>query len=250
MTNSLLLYSVIGGAASLFGGLLLLWKPGITKKYMTPLLGFGAGAFLAASFIDIIPEAMSLKDTPQQVMVFVLCGFLGFFILERFLMRSFHMHKGEATHSEHTETLPYLLVLGDSFHNFLDGILIGFASLVNPATGLSTAIAVASHELPQEMADFSIMIRQGWSKKAVLGINIAQSFLTIPGAFIGYSMGSTVGSYVAPFLGITAGMFIYIAATDILPELHHNSSHTHFFRVVVPTLVGVIFVLYFSFLER
>ena len=95
-------------------------------------------------------------------------------------MRSFHMHKGRATHSEHTEILPYLLVLGDSFHNFLDGILIGFASLVNPATGLSTAIAVASHEVPQEMADFSIMIRQGWSKKVVLGINIAQSLLTIP----------------------------------------------------------------------
>jgi zinc and cadmium transporter len=139
------------------------------------------------------------------------------------------------------------LILGDSFHNFLDGILIGLSYVVNPVLGLPTALAIAAHEVPQEMADFSIMVRQGWKKSVVLGINILQSLLTIPGVLIGVYMGSIVGPYVPSLLGVAAGIFIYIAATDILPELHHNSSHKHFFRVIIPTLLGVAFVTYFIY---
>lgn len=248
--NVLLLYSLIGGVLSLVGGVLLLWKPTFTEKYMTALLGFGAGAFLAAAFMDILPEALEKLPHPQPIMIAVLSGFLGFFILERLLMRLFHMHNSPFVHSEHTESLPYLLLLGDSFHNFLDGIVIGLATIAHPTLGLPTALAVAAHELPQEMGDFSIMIRQGWSKKTVLGINVLQSLLTIPGAYIGYYMGGVVEPYVPILLGVAAGIFIYIAATDILPELHHNSSHTHFFRVVIPTILGVILVSYFSRFEH
>lgn len=246
----LLLYSLIGGLFSLIGGIILLWKPNFTKEYMTPLLGFGAGAFLAGAFIDILPEAIESVSDPRPVMGAVLVGFLGFFILERFLMRTFHMHGKETGHSEHIESLPYLLVLGDAFHNFLDGIVIGLAASISPALGLPTALAVAAHEIPQEMGDFSVMIRQGWRKSVILGINVVQSLLTIPGVFIGFYMRSAIGGYVPSLLGIAAGIFIYIAATDILPELHHNSSHKHFFRVVVPTILGVVLVSYFSTFEH
>lgn len=248
--NSLFLYSLLGSVFSLIGGIILLWKPGFTKTYMTPLLGFGAGAFLAGAFIDILPEAMKTVSDTRQVMTAVLIGFLSFFILERLFMRMFHIHNGSLSHSEHTESLPYLLVLGDSFHNFLDGIVIGLAVSISPTLGFPTAFAVAAHELPQEMGDFSVMIRQGWTKSVVLGINVLQSLLTIPGVFIGYYMRSVIGVYVPSLLGVAAGIFIYIAATDILPELHHNSSHKHFFRVVIPTLLGVLFVSFFSTLER
>ena len=248
--DALLFYSLIGGFFSLIGGVILLWKPKFTKEYMTPLLGFGAGAFLAGAFLDILPEAIEMVVDPKPVLIAVLVGFLGFFILERFLMRSFHMHSIESGHSEHIESLPYLLALGDAFHNFLDGILIGLASSISPSLGLPTALAVAAHEIPQEMGDFAVMIRQGWSKPVVLGINIAQSLLTIPGVYIGFYMQSIIGGYVPTLLGLAAGIFIYIAATDIIPELHHNSSHKHFFRVVIPTILGVVLVSYFSALEH
>lgn len=248
--NTLIFYSLIGGLFSLVGGVVLLCKPDITKAYMTPLLGFGAGAFLAGAFIDILPEAIRTVNDPRDVMIAVLVGFLGFFILERFLMRTFQMHSNATSHSEHIESLPYLLVLGDSFHNFLDGIVIGLASSISLTLGLPTALAVSAHEIPQEMGDFSVMIRQGWSKSVVLGINVAQSLLTIPGVFIGYYMKTAISTYVPSLLGVAAGIFIYIAATDILPELHHNSSHKHFFRVVIPTVLGVILVSYFSSFEK
>ena len=154
--NILLLYSLIGGLFSLIGGVILLWKPNFTRAYMTPLLGFGAGAFLAGAFVDILPEALEAANEPREVMIAVLVGFLGFFILERFLMRSFHMHGVQSGHSEHIESLPYLLVLGDSFHNFLDGIVIGLAASISPTLGLPTAFAVAAHEIPQEMGIFPL----------------------------------------------------------------------------------------------
>lgn len=248
--NNLLVLSLIGGLFSLLGGLLLLWKPNFTKAYMTPLLGFGAGAFLSGAFMDILPEAISNTDNTQGVMIAVLIGFLGFFILERFLMRTYTMHKSISTHSEHIESLPYLLVLGDSFHNLLDGVLIGLAASVNLSLGLPTALAVAAHEIPQEMGDFAVMIRQGWSKSVVLSLNVIQSLFTVPGVYIGYYLRESIGVYVPLLLGAAAGIFIYIAATDILPELHHNSSHKHFFRVVIPTILGVLLVAFFSTLER
>jgi len=239
---TLLFYSLVGGLFSLVGGLLLLWKPQKTLRVIVPLLAFSAGAFLSAVFFDILPEAIELSPHPEIVLQATLLGFTVFFTLERLLMKFYKKRDEPHHHSEHTETLPTLLILGDSLHNFMDGIAIGLTYLINPALGLITTITTAGHEIPQEIGDFSILLRGGWPRAKILWVNILQSLLTIPGAFLGYYLGQEVKAFLPQFLGFTAGIFLYIAASDLVPELHHRSSHKHFWRIILPFTLAILFI--------
>lgn len=241
--TQLLIYSLIGGVFSLIGGLFLLARAEWAKTVMTPLLTIAAGAFLSASFLDILPEAIEGAPEPHYVLAAALGGFLFYFVLERLLMY-IHSAKGDHSHSDHTESLPFLLVLGDSIHNFLDGIVIALAYVTNPVLGLTTTLGVAAHEIPQEIGDFSVLLNQGWSKKKIILVNISQSLLTIPGVLIGYYAGHAFENYLPYLLAVTAGIFIYIAASDLIPEIHHKTGHKYFYRVVIPLIASVSVMAY------
>ncbi len=242
--TELIWYSLVGGIFSLVGGLVLTWHEGLTKRIMTPLLAFAAGSFLGASFLDILPEAVEAVDEPHPIFIAAIIGFMLFFILERGLMRYAHKGHEKTTHSDHTESLPILVIMGDSIHNFLDGIVIALAYIANPILGLTTTLAVAAHEIPQEIGEFSILLAQGWSKKKVILINIAQSLLTIPGVVIGYYAGQSLEAYIPYLLGGVGGIFIYLAASDLIPEVHHRAGHKHFHRVVWPMLASMLIIGY------
>lgn len=244
--NELLFYSLIGGLFSLVGGFLLLWKSQLSKRWITVLLSFGAGAFLGAAFLDILPEAIEAADEPHAVFISTLVGFLIFFTMERLLMRYVKGHHEHDGHSDHTESLPFLLILGDSIHNFLDGIVIAIAYVANPALGLPTALAIAAHEVPQEIADFSVLLQRKWKKSTIVAVNVIQSLLTIPGVFVGYYIGSLVEPHLPLLLGGTAGIFLYIAASDLIPELHHQAGHKYVFRVIVPLILSIILIYYLT----
>lgn len=246
----LIFYSLLGGLFSLLGGLFLLWKPALTNKFIIPLVSFGAGAFLSAALLDILPEALESVSEPHPILIATLVGFIGFFVLERFIMKYVTPHEHEGKHSDHTESLPYLLIAGDSFHNFLDGIVIGLAYVANPALGLPTALAIAAHEVPQEIGDFAVFVKLGWKPKRILGINIAQSLLTIPGVIIGFTIGGSIEGYLPMLLGVAAGIFIYIGASDLIPEIHHRSGHDQFFPVVAPMILGATLLYYFTTLTH
>lgn len=248
--NDLLLYSLVGGLFSLIGGFLLFINAKLTQSLMTPLIAFGAGAFLGAAFLDILPEAIEQTGEPHPIFIAVLVGFISFFILERVIMRLTGPHGNKTTHSDHTESLPYLLILGDGLHNFIDGIVIAIAYLASPAIGFPTALAIAAHEIPQEIGDFAILLSLKWSKKKIIVINILQSLLTIPGVFFGFYLGHLIEPYVVLLLGGAAGVFIYIAASDLIPELHHRAGHKHVFRVVLPLVLSVILIYYFTSLAH
>ena len=239
---TLIFFSLVGGLFSLIGGLLLLWRVAWAQKITPSLLAFAAGAFLAVSFLDILPEAIELVVEPHFVLLAALVGFVLFFILERAVMRGHPGH--DHTHSEHTESLPLLVILGDGLHNFLDGIVIALAYLANPALGLITTLGVAAHEIPQEIGDFAVLLSQGWSRRRVIIVNILQSLLTIPGVLLGYYAGRALTPWLPYFLAGAAGVFLYIAASDLIPEIHHRTGHRHFFRVVAPLLFGVALVGY------
>lgn len=249
--SQLILYGLIGGLFSLIGGLILLWRADIARRLIMPLLAFAAGAFLSASLLDILPEALEMTEDPHSVMWAMLIGFCLFFILERWLMRYFfHSHNDSHQHTAHTETLPFLLILGDSLHNLLDGIIIAVTYVANPVLGLTTTLAVAAHEIPQEIGDFSILLGLGWKKSRVLIVNIIQSLLTIPGLFIGYYAGTALNVSLPYLLAGAAGTFLYLGASDLIPELHHQAGHKHFYRIVVPLLLGILMVGYLSALAR
>lgn len=239
----LIFYSLIGGVFSLIGGLLLLLNYKLVQHLITPLLSFAAGAFLGAALLDLLPEALETALKPQPILLALLLGFVAWFIMERLIMTYFFKHRAtQETHSDHTESLPVLLILGDSLHNFLDGIVIALAYVANPALGLTTTLAVAAHEIPQEIGDFSVLLYRGWSKKKVVLINVWQSLLTIPGVFFGFYLGRAFEPQLPYLLAAAAGIFIYLAASDIIPEIHHRAGHKQFFPVVLPLLLSLTVV--------
>jgi zinc and cadmium transporter len=241
--EQLILYSLIGGLFSLVGGFFVLWKYELSKRIITPLLSFGAGAFLGAALLDLLPEVIEEVEDPHPIFIATIFGFVTFFILERLLMVYFYRHKhNNENHSDHTESLPTLLILGDSLHNILDGIVIALAYVTNPALGLVATLAIAAHEIPQEIGDFSILLHRGWSKKKVILINVLQSLLTIPGVILGFYAGHLLEVQLPYLLATAAGIFIYIAASDIIPEIHHHAGHKQFFQVVAPLILGVVVV--------
>lgn len=243
MITELLLYSLLAGLFSLVGGFLVLWKSHFAHRIITTLISFGAGAFLGAVFLDILPEALAQSSKSQIILISTLVGFIAFFILERFLMRYIRHFHPKSKHSDHTESLSVLIIIGDSLHNFLDGVVIAIAFAANPVLGLPTALAIAAHEIPQEIGDFSILLKLKWDKTKIIAVNVIQSLLTVPGVFLGYYMGKLVTPHLPLLLGGTAGIFLYIAGSDLIPELHHQSGHKHFFRIVIP-LVSSIFLIF------
>jgi len=242
---ALLFYSLIAGLFSLVGGIGLLWKPTLTNRFITPLIAFGAGAFLSAAFLDMLPEALEMQPEPEPVLWSVIAGFVGFFMLERFMMKYLRPHFAHK-HSDHTESLPFLLIIGDSFHNFLDGIVIALAYVTNPSIGLTTAFAVAAHEIPQEIGDFAVLLKQGWKKSTVLWVNVLQSLLTIPGVIVGYYVGHMISGLMSVMLGVAVGIFLYITASDLIPEIHHRAGHKHFFSVVIPLILAIVMIAFLS----
>src|SRR3989338_10308374 len=158
----LFFYGLIASAFALIGGVIVLWRREQVKKIMTSLLAFAAAAMLGVSFLDLLPEAVETIEEPHFVFIAFLVGVSVFFALERALMKYFRKHSNEhEEHEDHTESLPALIILGDSAHNFLDGIAVAIAYVANPALGLTTALAVAAHEVPQEIGDFAILLDRG-----------------------------------------------------------------------------------------
>jgi zinc and cadmium transporter len=243
----LFLYGLIGSVFALVGGLIVIWRSQDVKKIMTSLLAFAAAAFLGVSFLDLLPEAVEALAEPHYAFIAFLIGLTAFFTLERSLMRYLHKHPHEHGHGEeddHTESLPALIILGDSLHNFLDGIAIAVAYVADPALGLTTALAVAAHEVPQEIGDFAILLDRGWSRLKVFWVNIVSASSALLGVWIGYSTVKSFESWMPYLLAGVAGIFSYIALSDLIPEIHHRARHKYLYRVLIPFLVGLILIWY------
>lgn len=196
----------------------------ILTKYATP---FAAGALLAAAFVDFLHEAVDQYNS-LQVMLATLTGIIGFFILEGWL-HWFHHHSHEATEDAHlhdskAEPVALLATLGNWLHNFIDGAAIAAAFLISPATGVVTTIAVALHEIPREVADSGYLLKRGMSRMKVIGVHGVAILVTALGTGIFYLGGRTNETVLAWLIGSTAGFFIYIAASDIIPTIKTNRS--------------------------
>jgi len=244
---NLLLYGLIAGLFSLIGGVVVIWRAETAKKIIIPLITFAAGAFMAVSFLDILPEAVETGKEPHYIFIATLAGFFVFFAVERILMRFTHKHSVDTegvVHSEHSSSLPVLVMIGDSAHNFLDGIVIALAYVANPALGLTTALAIAAHEIPQEIGDFSIMLDNGWSKAKTIALNVLSSLLSVVGIYIGYYAGGLLENSLPYLLGAVAGTFIYIAASDLIPEIQDRAKHKHMFSILFAFLAGLVVVGY------
>lgn len=236
----MLVAATFGSVVSLIGGLYLLYGKWGVARLQRLSVPFAAGALLAAAFFDLLPEALE-GGASNNVLTVTLVGFLFFFVLERSLSWFHHHHEEEPKHTFGRRNVA-LIVIGDTIHNFIDGLAIGASFLVNPATGIVTTIAIAAHEIPQEIGDFGLLLAKGTSQRRVLLINIMIALVTIAGALLVYGMG---GVFIIPkeyLLGSTAGFFIYIAASDIIPTIHAEPRRKVANIQTAVLIFGVIFV--------
>lgn len=210
-----------GSLLSLVGGSLIF----LTKKRRTKAilfaLPFGAGALLAAAFFDLLPESFELGE-PRTLLLWALVGFTGFFLLERLASWFHHHHEHAEVHAHRHDTQNAMVMIGDFLHNAIDGVAIGAAFLANPTTGLITTLAVSAHEILKELGTFGMLLSRGWKDKRVLLMNALTAVGTLLAALATYWLGNAVHLPLAELLAVTAGMFIYIAASDIIPDIHEQ----------------------------
>lgn len=181
------------------------------------LVGLAVGAMFGDTFIHLLPESFERSASTLATSLYCLAGIGIFFVLEKFLLWR-HDHAAEHTHPIHP--VGYINLVADGLHNFMDGVLIGASYLISLPIGLATTLAVCLHEIPQEIGDFGVLLHAGFTRAQALRLN----FLTAVLAIAGVTLSLLVGSWLTPFssamLPLTAGGFIYIAGSDLVPELH------------------------------
>lgn len=242
MLAYILFFTLLGSVASLIGGIILLFKEKLTLKISHFLISFAAGALLGTAFFDLLPEA-SEENGNYNIFLWTLIGILFFFLLERFI-HWFHYHEDHPCGKETKPTIP-LIILGDSIHNFIDGVVIAATFLVNIPLGIVTAFAVGAHEIPQEIGDFAILLHEGLSRKKVLIANLFSALTAIFGALLTFFLKDSVQNLLPVFLSLTAGFFIYIASSDLIPEIHHEKRKGFAFYETVCLFLGVFAIWLF-----
>jgi len=192
-------------------------------KLLFFFVSFAAGSMLAAAFLDLIPESLAAA-TSEVVFGSVLLGILVSFAIEKFIYHYHCHHNHKCAHHHHEKLQPYayLNLIGDGFHNFLDGVIIAAGFVTGYEAGIIASIAVIAHEIPQEIGDFAVLLKSGLTRAKALLFNFLSALTAFVGALTGYYFSTTVQGIAPIFAAFASGMFIYIAATDLIPELHHE----------------------------
>jgi len=221
--------------ASIAGGVISVALAGVIAfsaraSWVPALVSFAIGALLGAVFLEILPHAFhNAGENIQGLTATVLGGILGFFLLEKLVLwRHCHVEDCEAHDHHKEEPIAHgrsgmLIVIGDGFHNFVDGILISAAFLESTQLGIVTAAAVVAHEIPQEIGDFVILLHSGYSKTRAIVLNLLSSLAMLVGAVIGYFALQQMQGWVNSMLAIAAASMIYVAVADLIPGLHKRT---------------------------
>ncbi len=216
------------------------------KQASTLLVSFAAGALFGDAFIHLLPESFAKLGPGLATSLFIILGILLFFILEKFL-RWRHCHLPPS--QEHTHPLITMNLVGDAIHNFIDGLLIGATYMVSLPVGMATTLAIILHEIPQEIGDFGVLVHGGFSIKKALLFNFFSAIIAVLGAIISLLVGPHVENYAISLLPITAGGFIYIAGSDLIPELKHECEAKPSLQQFLLIILGVGIMALLVFLE-
>ena len=229
--------SLIVSSISLIGIFALSLSEKFLNRILFLLIGFSAGGLIGAAFLHLLPEALE-KSQNNIIFIYIILGFISFFILERYLHWR-HCHK-EGRCDIHTFT--YLNLVGDGIHNLADGLIIGSSFALSIHFGIITTLVIVFHEIPQEIGDFGVLVYGGFSKAKALFYNYISSLTCILGTAIGYILSTKVGSFSIFLLPFIAGGFIYIAACDLIPELHKDPDLKKSTFSLLAFLAGILFI--------
>ncbi len=215
--EQILIATIVVSLVSLVGVVISSKKQEKGGQFLLLMVSFATGTLLAGAFFDLLPESIELLGA-KQASFFVLLGLLVFFLLERFVFWHHHHHEDH----KNEKPLAYLTLIGDGLHNFFDGAAIAAGFMIGPHIGVPTTLAIMAHEIPQEIGDFSLLVYSGFTKSKALLFNLLSAFAAILGAVFFFYFSTIIDNLNGFGLAFTAGMFIYIAGVDLIPELFHN----------------------------
>lgn len=219
--------------------MVLVGRERLLRRSLIFLIAFAAGALLGDTFIHILPEiSESTSGFDLGTSIAILAGVVSFFSLEKFL----HWHHAHIPHEEVLHPVAVTNLVGDGLHNFIDGGIVAAAFLASPELGIATAIAVALHEIPQELGDFGILVHAGMKPKRALALNFISALASFAGAIF-VIVTVDVGSVEDLLLPFTAGAFVYIAGTDLIPELHKEPELKQSFIQLSGLAAGIAIML-------
>jgi zinc and cadmium transporter len=246
-------------AASLLGGILSVVAAAIfvltaRARYLGGLVSYAIGALLSAVFLDILPEAIRLTNNVTVMSGTVLLGILLFFTLEKVLIWRHCHHEHCEAHEPHERSehdhgrSGAMVIVGDTFHNFIDGIIIAASFMADVQLGIVTSLAIIAHEIPQEVGDFAVLLNSGYTKRRAFQLNLISSFATLVGGVLGYISLQGMQSLVPTLLALAAASLIYIAVADLIPGLHKRTQLRDTVQQVLLILAGVVTVGLANFL--
>ncbi len=232
--------SVVGSLGGLLLAAILLLFLGRARLPPVPgLISYAVGTLLGVALLALVPEALDLAQDPRTVLGTMLAGILGFFMLEKLVLWR-HCHTGEC---ERHNSSASLVLIGGAFHNFADGAIIGAAVLTSWQLGVSTTLAVAAHQVPQEVGDFAVLLGAGYSRRRALTLNSISALAGIVGAVAMYTAADQLPATLPYVLALAAGSFLYVAMADLIPDLHRGQIDIGSIRQVLLIGAGVVTIL-------
>ncbi|MFC1685519.1 ZIP family metal transporter [Nanoarchaeota archaeon] len=229
----IILSTVLVSLIAFVGILSLSIKRKLFDKIVLMLVALSAGALMGGAFLHLIPEAIE-KFPDYNVLLLVLIGFVFFFFIEKVLCWR-HCHNGKCE----VHTFAYMNLIGEGIHNFVDGLIIAGSFVASIPLGISTTIAVALHEIPQEIGDFGVLVHGGFKRGKALLLNFLIALLAVLGGIIGFFLTRAVDNAMVFLLSLAAGGFIYISASDLIPEIRKETDSKKSLLVLLVFLIGI-----------
>lgn len=240
----ILISTILISAISLIGVLTFFLREKILDKTLLILVAFSSGALIGGAFLHLLPEAIEKIGSEESQLLttflFLIFGFSFFFILEQLI--SWHHHHS-LRHPEIIKPFSYLILISDGIHNFIDGLVIATSFVVSFPTGVASSLAVAFHEIPQELGDYGVLIYGGFKKSRALFLNFLSALLAVLGGVIGFFLSGRIGDSTVYFLPFAAGNFIFIAASDLIPEIKNKENFKKSVIYFLVFLLGVFLML-------
>ncbi len=239
----IILGTLLGSIVAIGLAYVFLYKLPWTHERSHGVISFAAGVLLAIAFLDLLPESLEGGAFESDTILrWAFIGVVAYYLIEHLLLW-YHCHKERCE----VHTSSYMIILGDAFHNFLDGVAIAAAFLLDINLGIITSLAVTLHEIPQEIGDLAILVSGGMQKRRALLVNIVSAFVSLLGALLTYIFFANVTELVPIIGALTAGGFIYIATADLIPESHRGGvDRAHILNQFLIFLFGIITILIFS----
>ena len=225
----------------------------LLAKVVERMVSLSVGIMLSTSLLHALPEAFESKADPRQLFATLLGGLLCFFVLEKLaILRHSHHHEGDGHHHAHGHDAleagraGWMILIGDGMHNFTDGILIAAAFLADPQLGLVTGVAIIAHEIPQEIGDFIVLLNAGFSRTRAYVFNLLCSLLAVAGGLLGYFTLDKASGLIPYVLVFASSGFIYIAVSDLMPQMQRRATVKESIPQVLLIGLGVIIVLFLT----